>query len=157
MANVYTDYAEAQKAALKDFSAAPNLRQHGGDLKFMDVEVTAVMDTDDPLHLLRLPKGARLVPELCSVTFGNPGAALTGKIGLFTDEGVQVGVDAILTTLATGGAAGHKRFDEATTKGPYWLAPVPMADDAWVVVTWTEASTTQLSHKQTWHLAYVMG
>lgn len=156
MANVFSDFGTLQLAAVTDISQAPNLKSYGGNLKFIQVRKTAyTAATADPLYLLRLPKGARLIPQLCSVDYGDPGDALTGSIGYFSDAEtpVVVDVDAFGTALALGSAAGRKFFSEAGTIGVDFLTPVSFTADVWVVVTWTTA-TVPVSHTQTWNLAY---
>jgi hypothetical protein len=156
MANVFSDFGTLQLAAVSDISQAPNLKSYGGNLKFVQVRKTSyTAATADPLYLVRLPKGARLIPQLCSVDYGDPGDALTGSIGYFTDAEtpVVVDVDAFGTALALGSAAGRKFFSEAGTIGVDFLTPVSFAADVWIVVTWTTA-TVAVSHTQTWNLAY---
>lgn len=159
MSNVFTDFATLQNAARTDMSQGPNLRQAGGNLHFLNVTKTAyTAATADPLYIARLPKGAILVPSLCSVDYGDPGDALTGNIGYFTaqvDTPVVVDVDAFGTALALGGAAGRKNFTEAGTAGVALLTPIQFTTDVWIVATWTTA-TTAVSHTQTWHLAYTL-
>lgn len=158
MANVFSDLATAQLAAVSDMSQAPNLKSYGGNLKFVQVRKTGyTAATADPLYLIRLPKGARLIPQLCSVDYGDPGDACTGSIGYFTDATtpVVVDVDAFGTALALGSAAGRKAFSEAGTIGVDFLTPVSFTEDVWVVVTWTTV-TSGVSHTQTWNLAYTL-
>jgi hypothetical protein len=114
--------------------------------------------TADPLYLIRLPKGARIIPQLCSVDYGDPGDALTGKIGLFTDASTPVAIDddCFGASLALGNAAGRKGFMEAGTVGAYILAPVNQDQDSWLVVTWTTA-TAAVSHTQVWTIVYDLG
>lgn len=156
MANVFSDFGTLQLAAVSDISQAPNLKSYGGNLKFVQVRKTGyTAATADPLYLVRLPKGARLIPQLCSVDYGDPGDALTGSIGYFTDAEtpVVVDVDAFGTALALGSAAGRKFFSEAGTIGVDFLTPASFTQDVWIVVTWTTA-TVAVSHTQTWNLAY---
>jgi hypothetical protein len=158
MANVFSDFATLQLAAVTDQSQAPNLKQYGGNLKFVQVRKTAyTAATADPLYLIRLPKGARLIPQLCSVDYGDPGDACTGSIGYFTDAEtpVVVDVDAFGTALALGNAAGRKFFSEAGTIGVDFLTPVSFDQDVWIVVTWTTV-TSGVSHTETWNLAYTL-
>jgi hypothetical protein len=115
--------------------------------------------TADPLYLARLPKGARLIPQLCSVDYGAPAStACTGSIGYFTtaDTPVVVDVDAFGTALALGSAAGRKFLSEAGTIGVDFLTPVTFTTDVWIVVTWTTV-TGASSHTQNWNLAYTLG
>jgi len=156
MANVFSDFGTLQLAAVTDMSQAPNLKSYGGNLKFVQVRKTGyTAATADPLYLIRLPKGARLIPQLCSVDYGDPGDALTGSIGYFTDAETPVVVDnnAFGTALALGSAAGRKFFSEAGTIGINFLTPASFTQDVWIVVTWTTA-TVPVSHTQTWNLAY---
>lgn len=158
MANVFSDFATLQLAAVSDVSQAPNLKQYGGNLKFVQVRKTSyTAATADPLYLIRLPKGARLIPQLCSVDYGDPGDACTGSIGYFTDADtpVVVDVDAFGTDLALGGSAGRKLFSEAGTKGVNFLTPATFDQDVWIVVTWGTV-TNGVSHTQTWNLAYTL-
>lgn len=155
MALVYSDFGTLQLAAITDQSQAPNLRQYGGNVKYLDVIKSGyTAATADPLYLARLPKGARLIPALCSVDYGDPGDALTGKIGHIYDDGTGDD-DAYGAALALGAAAGRKGFVEAGTAGAALQAPVSFTDDAWIVATWTTA-TVPVSHSQTWHLAYTL-
>lgn len=156
MANVYTSYATSQLAAIDDASAAPNAKQAGGTLRLVDVSKTSyTAATADPLYLVRLPKGARVIPQLCSVDYGDPGDACTGKIGYIYDDGTGDD-DAFGASLALGNAAGRKALTEASTLGAALLTPVTLTDDAWVYVTWTTV-TSGASHTQTWHIAYTLG
>ena len=158
MANVFSDFATSQLAAVSDMSQAPNLKQYGGNLHFVQVRKTSyTAATADPLYLIRLPKGARLIPQLCSVDYGDPGDACTGSIGYFTDAEtpVVVDVDAFGTALALGNAAGRKFFSEAGTIGVDFLTPVSFDQDVWIVVTWTTV-TSGVSHTETWNLAYTL-
>ena len=158
MANVFSDFATSQLAAVSDMSQAPNLKQYGGNLHFVQVRKTSyTADTAVPLYLIRLPKGSRLIPQHCSVDYGDPGDACTGSIGYFTDAEtpVVVDVDAFGTALALGNAAGRKFFSEAGTIGVDFLTPVSFDQDVWIVVTWTTV-TSGVSHTQTWNLAYTL-
>jgi hypothetical protein len=155
MANKYTDLATLQLAAQSDVSRAPNLRSYGGDVKYLDVKMAALTGaTADPVYLAQLPRGARLIPALCSVDYGDPGDALTGKIGHIYGDGTGDD-DAYGAALALGGSAGRKAFSEAGTKGDAFTTPVKLTADAWIYVTWTTA-TNAVSHDQTWHLAYTL-
>lgn len=158
MANVFSDFATSQLAAVSDMSQAPNLKQYGGNLHFVQVRKTSyTAETAVPLYLIRLPKGSRLIPQLCSVDYGDPGDACTGSIGYFTDAEtpVVVDVDAFGTALALGNAAGRKFFSEAGTIGVDFLTPVSFDQDVWIVVTWTTV-TSGVSHTETWNLAYTL-
>ena len=156
MANVFTDFATLQGTAVNDISTAPNLKAYGGELKVLQVSKTAyTAATADPLYLIRLPKGAKLIPSLCSVDYGTPGSACTGKVGHIYDDGTGDD-DAYGSALALGNAAGRKLLSEAGTKGVAFTDPVTFADDAWIYVTWTTV-TSGASHTQTWHIAYTLG
>ena len=159
MASVYTDLATAQLAGLTNGADRPSLPSYGGKVFHLDVKKTAYTGaTADPLFLALLPKGARLLPNLCSVDYGDPGDALTGSIGYYNNDATPtvVDVDYFGTALALGNAAGRKEFSEAGTKGDAFLTPVVFTEDTWIVVTWTTA-TSAVSHAQTWHLAYTLG
>jgi len=159
MANVFSDFGTLQLATVNDQSQAPNIRSYGGPLKVIQVTKSSyTAATADPLYLARLPKGARLIPQLCSVDYGDPGDALTGKIGTFTDAETPVAIDDDVfgASLALGSAAGRKNFTEAGTVGAGILAPANLSADAWIVVTWTTA-TVAVSHTQVWTLVYDLG
>lgn len=151
MANKYTDFGTKQLAAESDISQAPNVRNYGGDVRYLDVEIAvAALTTSDVIYLAKLPKGARLIPALCSVDYGDPGDALTGNVG---DE---VDVDRYGAALALGNAAGRKAFSEAGTKGDAFLNPYVFTEETWV--TFTPTTVTSLAtHDQVWHLAYTLG
>lgn len=156
MANVFTDYATLQASAVSDMSTAPNVRSYGGNLKVLQVTKSAyTAATADPLFIARLPKGARLIPQLCSVDYGDPGDALTGKIGTFTVASTPAAIDDDVfgAGLALGSAAGRKNFTEAGTVGAGILAPANLDQDAWIVATWTTA-TSAVSHTQVWTIVY---
>jgi hypothetical protein len=158
MANVFSNLATAQNTAVTNGADRPSLPTYGGTLHFAQVQKTAyTAATADPLYLMRLPKGARLIPQLCSVDYGDPGDACTGSIGYFTtaETPVVVDVDAFGTALALGSAAGRKEFSEAGTKGVDFLTPVTFTTDVWIVVTWTTV-TSGVSHAQNWNLAYTL-
>lgn len=159
MANVFTDLGTAQLAGLTNGGNRPSLPSYGGKVYHLDVTKTAyTAATADPLYLALLPKGARLLPDLCSVDYGDPGDACTGSIGYFTNDATPVvtDVDYFGTALALGNAAGRKTFSEAGTKGDAFLTPVTFTEDSWVVVTWTTV-TSGASHTQCWHLTYTLG
>lgn len=156
MAEALTDFATLQESALTDASAAPNLKAYGGELKFINVKIVdANPSASDTLKIVRLPKGARVVPALCSVDYEDPGDALTGDIGYIYDDetGDQ---DGFGTSLALGNAAGRKEFSEAGTKGAAFLTPVKFTDDAWIYATW-DTVTNGAAHDQTWNIAYTLG
>lgn len=156
MATVYTTFAASQYSALSDLAQAPNVRLNGGPVHSIDVTKTAyTAATADPLYLVRLPKGARLLPQLCSVDYGDPGDACTGDIGYIYDDATG-DADGYGAALALGNAAGRKTFSEAGTKGATFLTPVTLTDDAWIYVTWSTV-TSAASHTQTWHIAYTLG
>ena len=153
MANVYTTFADSQLDALDDYGAAPNLKQAGGTLRVVEVTKTSyTAATADPLYLVRLPKGARVIPQLCSVDHGDPGDACTGTVGYIYDDGTG-DADGYSTGIALGNAAGSESF--SSTAGAASLTPVTLADDAWVYVTWGTV-TNGASHTQTWHIAYTL-
>lgn len=159
MANVYTDLATAQLAGLTNGADRPSLPSYGGKVYHLDVRKTSyTAATADPLFLALLPKGARLLPQLCSVDYGDPGDACTGSIGYYNNDATPTvtDVDYFGAALALGNAAGRKTFSEAGTKGDAFLTPVTFTEDSWVVVTWTTV-TSAASHTQTWHLAYTLG
>lgn len=159
MANAYTDFATLQLAGRTDESQSPNLKQYGGNVKHIDVKISDyTAATSTPLYLARLPAGARLLTNLCSVDYGDPGDALAGSIGYYTantDTPALVDVDYFGTALALGSAAGRKNFTEAGTIGDALLTPVQFTTDVWIVVTWTTA-TNAVSHAQNWHLVYTL-
>lgn len=157
MANVYTDFATSQLAALTDMSQAPNLRRYGGNVHRLDVSITTNPATNTPVYLARLPKGARLLPDLCSVDYADPTSttgAVTGKVGHIYDDATGDD-DAYGAALALGDAAGRKGFSEAGTKGAAFTSPVSFTDDAWIYVTWTTVTNGQ-SFASVWHLAYTL-
>ena len=151
MATYYTDYGTAQHAALKDGSKSPTVRVFGGDVRYLDVKITVLagITTSDAIKLARLPKGARLVPALCSVDHADPGDAFTCKIGDSADD------DRYGAGLALGNAAGRKAFSEATTKGDAFLNPYVFTGEDWVTVVPTTV-TSAVEHVQVWHLAYAL-
>lgn len=158
MANVFTDFATLQASAVNDISTAPNLKAYGGELKVVQVSKTSyTAATADPLFICRLPKGARIIPQLCSVDYGDPGDALTGKIGTFTVASTPAAIDDDVfgSGLALGNAAGRKAFTEAGTVGAGILTPARLDQDAWLVATWTTA-TSAVSHTQVWTIAYTL-
>lgn len=153
MAIVYTTFGASQNSALEDYGVAPNLKKAGGTLHVVEVTKTGyTAATADPLYLVRLPKGARVIPQLCSVDHGDPGDACTGTVGYIYDDGTG-DADGYATAIALGNAAGSEPF--STTAGAASLTPVTLADDAWVYVTWSTV-TNGVSHTQTWHIAYTL-
>lgn len=153
MASVYTDFATSQLAALSDISQAPNFRDYGGTLRVLRVSKTGyTAATADPLYIARLQKGSKVIPALCSIDYGDPGDACTGSVGHIYDDGT--GDDnGIAASLALGGSAGYKLF--SAYAGADALAPVKLADDAWIYCTWATV-TNGVSHTQTWTIVYVL-
>lgn len=154
MANVYTTFASSQYDALSDMSQAPNLRQAGGNLHLIQVTKTSyTAATADPLYLVRLPKGARVIPHLCMVDHGDPGDACTGDVGYIYDDGTG-DADGYANDIALGNAAGYESF--SAYAGAAAITPVTLTDDAWIYVTWGTV-TNGASHTQTWTIAYTLG
>lgn len=161
MANIFSDLGAAQLAGLTNGADRPSLPSYGGKVYHLDVKKTFNPSTSDPLYLALLPKGARLLPNLCSVDYGDPTSstgALTGKVGYFTNDTTPVAIDDDYfgAGLALGDAAGRKEFSEAGTKGAAFLTPVTFTEDSWIVFTPTTVTNGQ-SHDETWHLAYTLG
>jgi hypothetical protein len=153
MALVYTTFGQSQLDALTDMSAAPNRKQSGGNLHVLQVTKTGyTAATADPLYLLRLPKGARVLPHMCVVDHGDPGDACTGTVGYIYDDGTG-DADGYSTGIALGNAAGFEAFN--STVGAAAITPVTLTDDAWVYVTWGTV-TSGVSHTQTWTIAYTL-
>jgi hypothetical protein len=151
MATIYSDLATAQNSALSDQSKSPSLPAYGGDLKYLDVTVSVASDitTSDAIYLCRLPKGARLVPSLISVDYGDPGDALTLKLGDASDD------DRYISGLALGGSAGRKLLTEGT-EGAAFLTPYKLTDAGWLIATPTTV-TSAAAHSQEWHIVYTLG
>lgn len=160
MANTFSDYGTLQLAARTDQSQAPNLKQYGGNMRHIDVKFSSITPTtSDVLFIARLPAGARLCPELCSVDYTAPSStAFTGKIGYYTaatDTPAAVADSAFGAALALGTAAGRKLFSEAGTKGAAFNTPVQFTTDVWITFTPTTV-TSGSSHDETWHLVYTL-
>ena len=155
MANVYTTFATDQLAALTDGSERPTLPLNGGNVHTVQVTKTALTGaTADPLYLVRLPKGARVIQNGCSVDHGAASStALTGKVGYIYDD-ASGSSDAYATGLALGTTAGAKQFH--AYPGTANTAPVTLTAPAWVYVTWTTA-TGPSSHTETWTITYTLG
>lgn len=159
MANVFSDFATLQASAVNDMSTAPNIKAYGGNVHVLQVSKTSyTAATADPLYICRLPKGARIIPQLCSVDYGDPGDALTGKLGTFTVDTPPTAIDDDVfgAALALGNAAGRKAFTDAGTVGVGILTPASLTQDAWLVATWTTA-TAAVSHTQVWTITYTLG
>ena len=153
MANVYTTFATDQLAALTDGSERPTLPLNGGNVHTVLVTKTFTAATADPLYLVRLPKGARVIRSQCMVDFEDPGASLIGNVGYIYDDGTG-DADGYATALDLGSAAGSKQFHNFF--GAAYTAPVALANPAWVYVTWTTA-TTPIPHTETWTISYTLG
>ena len=153
MATVYTTFAQSQVDAALNGADRPTLPSNGGNLHCVNVSKTGyTAATADPLYLVKLPKGARVIPQLCSVDHGDPGDACTGTVGYIYDDGTG-DADGYATALALGGSAGSESF--SATAGAAALTPVTLTDDAWVYVTWGTV-TAGASHSQTWNLVYTL-
>lgn len=160
MANTFSDYGTLQLAARTDQSQAPNLKQYGGNMRHIDVKFTSISPTtSDVLFIARLPAGARLVTELCSVDYTAPSSsAFTGKIGYYTaatDTPTAVTDNAFGAGLALGTAAGRKNFTDAGTLGAALTTPIQFTTDVWITFTPTTV-TSGSSHNETWHLVYTL-
>ncbi len=85
MATFKTSVATAQAAALLNVAAAASSNQTGRDLKVARVRYplvgTETNATSDIIHVLQLPAGAVVLPELCAVVCDDPGTTLTGTLG----------------------------------------------------------------------------
>jgi len=158
MANVYTTFATEQLAALSDGSERPTLPLNGGNVHTVQVTRAYTANqaaTADPLYLVRLPKGARVIRNACCVDHEATGTgnALTGNVGYIYDDGTG-DADAYALNLALGATAGTKQFHSYNTTA--YTAPVTLAAPAWVYVTWGTA-TTPGAHAQTWTISYTLG
>ena len=154
MANVYTTFATDQLAALADGSERPTIPLNGGNVHTVQVTRTAyTAATADPLYLVRLPKGARVIPNSCSVDHGVAAStALTGDVGYIYDDGTGAAA-AYADNLALGTSAGAKQFHGFP--GTANTAPVTLTAPAWVYVTWGTA-TGAASHTQLWTITYTL-
>ncbi len=108
MATFKTAVATAQAAALLNVAAAASSRDIGRDLKVARVRYplagTEDAATSDIIHVLQLPAGAIVLPELCSITCDDPGTTLTGTLG-FNGATETTDPDAFSSamTLSSGG------------------------------------------------------
>jgi hypothetical protein len=157
MPNVYTTFATDQLAALTDGSERPTLPLNGGNVHTVQVTRTAYTPaTADPLYLVRLPKGARVIANNCAVDFTDPattGGAVTGDVGYIYDDGTGA-VAAYADNIALGEAAGSKQFHGFP--GTASTAPVTLANSAWVYVTWGTITNVS-AHTQVWTITYTLG
>jgi hypothetical protein len=154
MANVYTTFATDQLAALTDGSERPTLPLNGGNVHTVQVTRTAYTPANaDPLYLVRLPKGARVIANGCSVDHGIASStSLTGDVGYIYDDGTG-SANAYANDISLGTAAGAKQFHGAV--GSANTAPVTLAAPAWIYVTWTASGAA--SHTQLWTITYTLG
>lgn len=153
MATVYTSFAQAQVDAALNGADRPTLPSNGGNLHCVNVSKTGyTAATQDPLYLVKLPKGARIIPQLCSIDHGDAGTECIGTVGYIYDDGTG-DADGYATALTLGGSAGSEPF--STSAGAAALTPVTLTDDAWVYATWTTV-TSGASHTQTWNLVYTL-
>lgn len=158
MANLFSTIATAQNSATTNGADRPSLPSFGGKITHLDIPITATAATADPIYLVRLPKGARLLPNLCSVDYEDPGTSVVCHIGDFTTASTPVAIDndRYATSLDLGSAAGRKRFDEAGTKGVAFLTPYVATADTWIVVTFSSVGAG-VSAAYDFHLAYTLG
>ena len=158
MANLFSTLATAQLAGTTNGADRPSLPSYGGKVTHLDVAITATAATADPIYLVRLPKGARLLPNLCSVDYEDPGTSVVCHIGDFTTAAtpVVIDVDRYATSLDLGSAAGRKQFSEAGTKGVAFLTPYTATADIWIVVTFSSVGAG-VSAAYDFHLAYTLG
>ena len=167
MANVYTTFATEQLAALSDGSERPTLPLNGGNVHTVQVTRGATSSTSntytaataDPLYLVRLPKGARVIANSCAVDFTSPGTGgnLTGNVGYIYDDGTGSAA-AYASGLQLAGAATQvnaaKQFHGNIGTGG--VAPVTLTAPAWVYVTWTATATGPVAHTETWTITYTL-
>lgn len=155
MANVFTAYAQSQLDAKLTPSGIPSVATYGGTVRSQDVpKASYTASTSDPVFIMQLPKGARLLPNLCSVTTADPGDALTGTVGYFTTAETPVVIDVnAFGTVTLGSAAGTVPFVGSTEA---WLSGITFDQDVWIVVTWGTA-TTPVAHAENWHMVYTLG
>jgi len=158
MANLFSTLATAQNTATTNGADRPSLPSYGGKLTQLDIAITATAATADPLYLLRLPKGARLLADQCSVDYEDPGTSVVCHIGDFTTAStpVVIDVDRYATSLDLGSAAGRKEFSEAGTKGVAFLTPYVTTADTWIVVTFSSVGAG-VSAAYNFHLVYTLG
>jgi hypothetical protein len=158
MANVYTTFATEQLAALSDGSERPTLPLNGGNVHTIQVTKTSLTAaTADPVYLVRLPKGARVLASNCSVDFGSVGASgtLTGKVGYIYDD-ASGSSDAYASGLTLAYSANPSVKQLHGNVGTGGLTPVTFTAPAWVYVTWTSLPTSPAAHTQVWTISYTL-
>ncbi len=108
MATFKTALVTAQIAALTNLAAKANSSEAARDLKVARVRYplvgTETNVTSDVIDVIKLPPGAIVLPELCSVTCDDPGTTLTGTLG-FKDASETEDLDSFSSamTLSSGG------------------------------------------------------
>jgi hypothetical protein len=153
MADFYSDIAEAQNTAASQFgNAAPTPGLVSGELQFARATVTlaGTETASDTIYLVKLPKGARVIPHLCNIVCDDPGTTLTGNVGDAADPdrygsaiALGVGGSFSLDELLTAPKADYKVGDAAT-------------DDGWIIFDPTTVDTLTANAKVIFTIVFSM-
>ena len=151
MANFYSDIATAQNNALTKFG---DHNQDGGlvsgELRTARAtyELLGTEAATDFIYLCKLPKGARVRPDLCRIVCADPGTTLVVNIGDLADADRYASAVDI-------SAGGSFAFDELTTAplADYQVGDTA-ADTGWIVLDPTSVSTLTADAKIVVEIVY---
>lgn len=140
MATLYSDRAAVQlpAAGADTWTRDPGIKQTGA-ITYLEAIYTLTAGTDeaasDVLRICKLPKGVRLLPELCKIVRNDPGTAF--NIATIGDEPVVSGlmtgdVDRYSTAIDISAAGTSDWAYAAQAAG---LAHYTLEDEAWIIAT----------------------
>lgn len=152
MATFYSDIATNQQSS-SNFEDRPS-----GDLAASDLRIATCLVTlagteaaDDLINLVRLPKGARVITQLCSCEAENPGTALVIDIG---DDDTTADDDRYVDGL-TLSAGGHFAFSAGGTVAVAELNPHELESQCWLQAKVKTATTITASQTIRFVIAYI--
>lgn len=156
MADIYSVIGTAQNSA--NWEDKRDGREISGQVFYSQCHYTTTASTDaaDVLYLVRLPKGATVVPALCTLTQEDPGTDVDFTVGYIGVDTPATYVDAdAFSTAITSDSAGRLVF----IPGVGGANPITFTQDAWVTATIVDGGTISVTAGQdfVFHIAWTKG
>lgn len=152
MATTYSDIATNQQDSSK-FEDRPDGVNVSSRLQIASVlyTLTGSEVATDLINLVKLPKGAQVITQLCSCEAENPGTALVIDIG---DDDTTADADRYSDGL-TLSSGGHVAFNAGGTMAVAELNPHPLAAASWVQAEVKTATSLTASQTIRFIIAYI--
>lgn len=155
MANYNSSLYASQAAALTDYSQAPNLKDAGGNVHILHVQVDlpSTLNAVDELRLGYLPPTAKVIPALCRV---QPSATPTNAISL--NVGTAAAADAFAKAIPISATSlAGVAFDSTNNALTQAVNPVKVSGNTPVIAKATANVTVGTGKALTFFIAYTLG